>query len=111
MSESKHTAGPWTVEPGSNPLVLTVARNGYGSIATLDPNADTGAIRANAALIAAAPDMYEALRACAAFVETYTAHGVTEQPPAAFVLSDGQYVLAEVFAAVARAALAKAEGR
>ena len=116
--ESKHTPGPW--KSGSK-----VAPDGYGSIVW---SPEYGTIcsmtdemvhhRENAALIAAAPDMYEALRACAAYVELYTANGVTSQPPRKFLVPDDDgprpavgYAEATVFAAAARAALAKAEGR
>ena len=54
MSESKHTRGPWSVirENGGDEVIST-----YGDIVAwvYDDNA------ANAALIAAAPDMYDAL--------------------------------------------------
>ena len=61
---TKHTPGPWViVDPvaGSTPvqsaLMTTTARNG-GFVSAMCPGPDQ---QANARLIAAAPDMYEAL--------------------------------------------------
>ena len=69
MAESKHTPGPWTLGTGSQtgtgyavcagPQVLATV-NGFGYPLNIGraPGSD-----ANAALIAAAPDMYDALEA------------------------------------------------
>lgn len=52
---SKHTPGPWHLEHHE-----VHAGDGCEFIAYFDPRAETG--RANARLIAAAPEMFEALR-------------------------------------------------
>lgn len=87
MSESKHTPGPWLprtvndidfgfeINAGSYPIASVYLHNG----------------RANARLIAAAPDMLEALRLIDAYLYA-TAHGSNEWQ-------------------IVRDALAKAEGR
>ena len=62
MMESKHTPGPWHYAPdtlvgpmiGANGCITTLNHNGHRSEAEAE---------ANAHLIAAAPDMYEALQA------------------------------------------------
>ena len=54
MTNTKHTPGPWTLEGGK------VCGNGY-YIATVNSHGTTEG-RANATLIAAAPDLLEALQ-------------------------------------------------
>lgn len=88
MSESKHTPGPWS---------YTKCRCGhpYCTQFEISTQRSAGFEEADARLIAAAPDMYEALQQCLQHIEVdETTHG-------------------RQFAAgnVARAALAKAEGR
>lgn len=67
---SKHTKGPWRVDPSANCDVQTA--DGQFEIATTHPEilcggeCDRSAARANAALIAAAPDMLAALEEIAA---------------------------------------------
>jgi len=55
MTNTKHTPGPWTLEGGK------VCGNGY-YIATVNSHGTTEG-RANATLMAAAPDLLEALEA------------------------------------------------
>lgn len=74
MGESKHTPGPWVEDK--------LDGNVYGRDHSLVaiPHATAlrsefdGRIAANAALIAAAPEMYEALLAAAGDLELYAAH-------------------------------------
>jgi hypothetical protein len=109
---TKHTPGPWTiVETGIDGLGTVICEVSQG--ANIEP--DTGAeslyqigimsdfgdttteeARANAALIAAAPEMYEALRELEEAIRTEDK------------LNPGRIVTAEK---LARAALAKAEGK
>lgn len=61
---SKHTKGPW--EMHENPDGLPVIAKDFNDIAHIradGPNIEGPEILANAKLIAAAPDMYEALKA------------------------------------------------
>lgn len=66
MSESKHTPGPWRVDPAANCDIQT--SDGSFEIATTHPGflsrgkADPGRAQANARLIAAAPDLLAAMR-------------------------------------------------
>lgn len=60
---SKHTPGPWQWTQHFDPTI-SIYKDGFGQIARLyDSSAGTG--KANARLIAAAPDLLEALRICA----------------------------------------------
>jgi hypothetical protein len=62
MSESKHTPGPWEVDPPGHPLdchgILDADELG---LAETHGREGKGEEEANAHLIAAAPEMYEAL--------------------------------------------------
>ena len=53
-----HTPGPWTVEKGNNALTI-LAKNYYGVARTYGTGEED---KANARLIAAAPDMLAALK-------------------------------------------------
>ncbi len=56
---SKHTPGPWQWTQHFDPTI-SIYKNGFGQIARLyDSSAGTG--KANARLIAAAPDLLDAL--------------------------------------------------
>lgn len=57
---SKHTSGPWQWTQHFDPTI-SIYKDGFGQIARLyDSSAGTG--KANARLIAAAPDLLEALQ-------------------------------------------------
>ena len=59
MSEVKHTPGPWQWTQHFDPTI-SIYKDGFGTLARLyDSAAGTG--KANARLIAAAPDLLEAL--------------------------------------------------
>ena len=61
MSEAKHTPGPWQWTQHFDPTI-SIYKDGFGQIARLyDSSAGTG--KANARLIAAAPDLLDALKA------------------------------------------------
>ena len=73
MTDTKHTPGPWTHEDGDRyvreeatggPVALVCADDGHVSHPTSLPQT------ANARLIAAGPDMLEALRAAKQVLET-----------------------------------------
>ena len=60
MSEAKHTPGPWQWTQHFDPTI-SIYKDGFGQIARLyDSSAGTG--KANARLIAAAPDLLDALQ-------------------------------------------------
>ena len=104
MSETKHTPGPWryNIETGYRKIDVVTAENA-NLIAEL-PFSGSMAPEANARLIAAAPDMLEALEAV---IGSHEALVIKDKP-----LPDARFetVSTEAIAA-ARAALAKAEGR
>jgi ATP-dependent phosphoenolpyruvate carboxykinase len=61
--ESKHTPGPWYVDTTDKEYPYSICQDnehGWG-IAEVKTFAPVGSDKANAALIAAAPEMYEAL--------------------------------------------------
>ncbi len=92
MNTSKHTPGPWKcIDPHviRGPKNVVVAK-------TLDSKEGYEIKQANAHLIAAAPAMYEALKALVEYLDTQVQAGK---------LDDWKHVL------VARQALAQAEGK
>lgn len=64
---SGHTPGPWTVVGASNDLRIVYSdgelRSHVADLHSMSLCDEHGSLRANAALIAAAPDMFDALRA------------------------------------------------
>lgn len=58
MKHSKHTPGPWVI--GKNGTAVTTKHGGY--IATADTGTNVEIDESNARLIAAAPEMLEALK-------------------------------------------------
>ena len=90
MSEAKHTPGPWQWTQHFDPTI-SIYKDGFGQIARLyDSSAGTG--KANARLIAAAPDLLDAL---VQFVDEF----------------EGCYADGEPAMIKARAAIAKATGK
>lgn len=92
MNTTKHTPGPWKcIDPHviRDPKNVVVAK-------TLDSKEGYEIKQANAHLIAAAPAMYEALKALVEYLDTQVQAGK---------LDDWKHVL------VARQALAQAEGK
>lgn len=67
MSETRHTPGPWVIHPMAATLVWqrgldrSIASAG-GHFSTAEPDGGYEENRANARLISAAPDLYEALK-------------------------------------------------
>jgi len=57
---SGHTPGPWVVEPGK-PLMVVAERGGFAVILSEPGKKITRADKANACLIATAPDLLQAL--------------------------------------------------
>lgn len=92
MSERKHTPGPWMVEGRT---VYALNEDGYNRFSALVQDAHTPGdeLEANAQLIAAAPELLEALEQFVAWVDA----------PCESAFSDSQL-------ASARAAIAKATG-
>ena len=90
MTEHKHTPGPWEIrgEPGSELLIVQPETD--WPIAILEaPTSDPDAHAANARLIAAAPDMLEALKALRDKVED------CDISPALFAACDAAIAKAE----------------
>jgi len=86
MSEQgKHTAGPWRVEPGL--MQRIIAPN--GEPVALPCSGLTTSAPINARLIAAAPEMLEALRKVAMLLERL--HGQEEKVKAGSLCSIGHY--------------------
>jgi hypothetical protein len=95
MSATKHTSGPWTIECGKNYSneIVGKSKTGKDWVLARTTAAKVGRDQddANARLIAAAPDLLEALKILATQAESHGAEGVYWDK--------------------ARAAIAKAEGR
>lgn len=89
MTEQKHTSGPWVVDPNS-PRDISPAddlRFGVASICNSD-NIDGRWVfgdesKANAKLIAAAPDLLAALTKCLDVKGTLGLHGLLDEVEAA----------------------------
>lgn len=101
-SIAKHTPGPWKIAFGARDFHITGTRedtSGHYIARTINDFAED---EANARLIAAAPELLEALNAVAAEV------GMTPEAPRSY---SGDSYLPEKFHELVLAALAKAEGR
>lgn len=96
MSESKHTPGPWKsfqrLSQDGLPEIVVTAENGC-PIAVVSNHAE---FKANTRLIAAAPELLEALKVCAALINIQNGN----------LHQDVNAILD-----VTKAAVAKAEGR
>ena len=100
-SKTQHTAGPWHSQRphGSDIPVWGVDEKSRGCVALVNMSAERATeAAANARLIAAAPEMYEALKAL------HACHR-------AFSGSDAWTMLDDEARAAAEATIAKAEGR
>ena len=100
MSENKHTPGPWKVVPpghGHPTEYLCVELDANEMYATVEM------LPADARLIAAAPDLLEALKACELAMDTAALHGLPQELPPTYRDSWADAHIA------ARAAIAKAE--
>lgn len=95
MAETKWTPGPWNVAGYLNGSCAVAAKTLIARVYS-ESFRDLGNETANAHLIAAAPDLYEALDRIADIVEVERREGRTEM--------DGETI------AICRAALAKARG-
>ena len=95
---SKHTPGPWQWTQHFDPTI-SIYKDGFGQIARLyDSSAGTG--KANARLIAAAPDLLEALQGILGYFDSGNSVSVSQ----ATIKARSDEVKA------ARAAIAKATG-
>ena len=63
---SKHTPGPWRAVPNAPGISDTVIDSGRMVVADVISRKSTDELRANARLIAAAPELLEALQTCMA---------------------------------------------
>ena len=96
MSEKKFTPGPWVVYRHL-PTDVVVSKSGECSLATLDCGCgDRKTRRANAHLIAAAPELYKALEEMSSCLSD--------------IISGNDWGAVEEYLDDARAALAKARG-
>ena len=94
MSVTKHTPGPWTHIPGGFTIKAPSDHHSFQLIASLSTGMKTRSeVEANARLIAAAPDLLEALQTIAGYLDDTAACN-----------SD------KAMASTARAAIAKATG-
>ena len=95
MSKSKHTPGPWQVRTDLDGKPKLDSRNGY-AVERADPTAGKPFVVStwslpNAHLIAAAPDMLEALRlALYAVTEIDNSHKSLRQIRAAITKAEGR---------------------
>jgi len=105
MSEPKFTAGPWRVErsTGEHPYEIRSAGNEVATVALMNGR-PSPTLEANARLIAAAPEMHAALKAIAL---TLLRDAPIRDAPSGTVTAESIKRAKEI----ARAALAKAEGR
>jgi hypothetical protein len=94
MTEEKHTPGPWSFQPSESGDVIWIGNEGENA-ACVPGYADHPGNIADARLIAAAPDMLDALRKIAAIEDLYEG-------------TDWQEI--EEARLIARAAIAKATG-
>jgi hypothetical protein len=97
MTDSKHTPGRWYVGASGRIIMCRMIAGNNVPVAQITGPLPNDEIKANARLIAAAPDMLEALRG---LLET--------SPPPKGVRLDYSYLL---YREAARTAIAKATGR
>lgn len=105
MSEKKHTPGPWEIKDGryiDSPSGWIADVLSYPAYRAATDN-DSEEQKANARLIAAAPDLLEALKACELAMDTAALHGLPQELPPTYRDSWADAHIA------ARAAIAKAE--
>ena len=79
---SKHTPGPWTFDNGIEFICTDTSSHGewYGDWAVARVNILKAEAKANARLIAAAPELLDALKLMRdAFLDTEGSHGTLEQ--------------------------------
>lgn len=76
MNAATHTPGPWTLAPNGRHVWADFPHDGWSSgrvVAIVDAGSGSGrdaeVVKVNAALIAAAPDMLDALRTLVAYAE------------------------------------------
>lgn len=67
---TNHTPGPWHVSPPPG-VVLVVDDHGIAIVECLDRGTETPYIKANARLIAAAPEMFKALEDLLAYLREF----------------------------------------
>lgn len=96
---SKHTPGPWAVSEykkivSQNPNVKAGGIGHYAHVATIESQPDHDHLDANAALIAAAPDMFDALSGLVVAIERAAENGID---------LTGHVGLGDAFAAIRKA--------
>jgi hypothetical protein len=84
MSDTKHTPGPWIVQDEYEDIIPIdsppTSNGGYEPIEVCRvSNQDEDGMTANACLIAAAPDLYDALHNLEAGVRLWISRGVSEE--------------------------------
>ena len=121
--QTKHTPGPWRLTESGDAIVSAdggtlIVETGQAYWKNLEAAAAGASsdiakrhlpqVRANARLIAAAPELLEALKACEKELDTWHNWQLASNPN--YPKSDGAHVVREVLCA-SRAAIAKAEGK
>lgn len=94
---SGHTPGPWAYRPTNNGHMVAGAKPGY--LAEVR-DCGSGCVKANARLIAAAPELLEALRVIAGQAEMQNeAYGNPNSPSMALALSEARAAIVKAGAA------------
>lgn len=109
MADMKHTPGPWTVIGPIGAGIWITDESGNNQIAVVYGAANTPGADANARLIAAAPELYEALKLiCAMFDDRRIVRNIANDYSSDWALRMLEFTkeLQSILAA-----LAKAEGR
>ena len=110
-TQAKHTPGPWSYADDGMIYAEMEAAGKFFSVKVCDPHADNLDLderEANAALIASAPQLLEALKALKAHIEDLTGTiGIPSFSPSARKIVERGSVVGEQV----RAAIAAAEGR
>lgn len=108
---SKHTPGPWTVDPAARPGHVDKIKSGgvaFVGVGCTTVGGNQTEQSANARLIAAAPDLLEACRLGLRLGEIAVRAGMLHETPDSFVeeVVENHHGLKTI-----RAAIAKAEGK
>lgn len=98
-AKAQHTPGPWIVKTLANGVLRIGNPNQVGPVAIADMLDQNSVARANASLIAAAPELLEALRSASAYLAQYAKYHASQSAVAHNVIS------------LVDAAIAKAEGK
>lgn len=109
MKHETHTPGPWTIDGNHFQIWANDGGNAVASVySTTAPEPMASEARANARLIASAPDLLAALEQCQTFVSAYIKAGQSRADMAGM---PGPYAIdTAIKSAIARATGAEGEG-